>query len=1664
MKNEQFLGVAVSLTSALANLHERDITHLHIRPQVIRIDDGHGTAELLRPAPDARLKGLSGPGNDAGVSAEMFPYMAPEQTGRINRPIDQRTDLYSLGVVFYEMLAGELPLQADNALGWVHCHVARLPRNLTEAAPDVPPALADIIMKLLAKEADDRYQSARGLMFDLEHCLVTFKARGMIEPFPLAMNDRWGKLRIPTKLYGREAERHHLFTAFERIMKGKTELALVFGYSGIGKSSLVHEIHQPIVREGGVFLEGKFDQYKRDVPYLTLAQAFREMMRQILGATETRLEDWRQQISGALGANAKLITDIIPQLELLIGKPPEVAPLPSTEAQNRFHAVFRKFIAVFAQQKHPLVIFLDDLQWADFASLKLIEHIVTHPDMGNLLIIGAYRDNEVGPAHALTTTVDAIRATKTPITEISLGGLSLGNVTELVADTFRCSKERSSELAELLYKKTGGNPFFLTQFLIELDREGLVRFERAKDGWTWDVDAISAKNYTDNVVDLMVAKLRRLPEATQNSMKLAACIGNEFDPNMLALIEEKSPEETAICLQPAAEEGFLLSRRGNYKFLHDRVQQAAYMLILEDSRAAVHLKIGRLLLGQTKHEDLKEKIFDIVNQNNLGVSLIHAPDEKLRLAELNLLAGKRAKASSAYQSALNYFSTGVKLLPKESWEEHYTLALDLHTELAECSFLTGDIQRAEELCANVVHTRTNIDRATFCRIRMQICLARGENNKAITLCVECVELLGIEIHTQPEKEVVLEAFQSVRNLMHGRRTEELLDLPVMTKPETISAMSVMAWIYPPAFYVDPAFTDLLVCTMVRLSILHGNAPASPHAYATFGAALCSKFEAYQEGYAFGKLACELTEKPGFIAFKSEVFQTHACLISIWTQHVRTQVEYAWTGFEAGRELGNTLYACFNLIQHVLGMLVRSDPLESVGAAAASTINYAINTKLIFAADAMISIQRLTMALRGLTDRLGTFSGSGFAEAAYETHLATENIPLIHFFYQVNKLQARFIAGEYDDAAAAGEMAKGLLWCMASAEAILVHEYYYYSALCAAARYKNAAPEQQQEFRALLDVSEARLRKWAAHCPANFRGTHALVCAEIARIEGRDGDAAKLYDEAIRASSENGFVQNEAVSAECAARFYIDRGFDVVPTAYLTRARACFTQWGAHAKVLQLNRLYASYVTHGEAASSASPYGGMDISSEQLDTIAAVKASHALSSDMGPDKLLSALMRVVIEHAGAQKACLFTPEGERLRLVAEAQADQRETNVWVIRDGERPVPDSASFPISVLSYVRRSRETVVLNDAAEQGSFSSDEYIARTRPRSLLCAPILRRGELAGILYLENRLISRMFTPKRLILLEFLATISLENATLHAEFVQESAERRLAEETLRQSEERLRRLVETASVIPWEADPATGQLTYVGPQATKMFGFPQNAWYQPGFLTERVHVEDRTRVLNRFRQTDLPAGDDEFEFRMQAMDGRVLWLHNVISLTTQPDGKQVLGGFLFDISQRKETEAILKDKLHIIQEQQDAIQRLSTPIIEVWEGVLTMPVFGSIDARRAQQMMEVLLGTIVASRCRYVIIDLTGVDMIDTSTADHIVKLIRSVQLLGSKGMVVGIRPEVARIVVSIGLDLSSFITLANLREALLFCMRDGGGFLEQVSLPQGMGKALPKKR
>src|ERR1700723_1187416 len=780
MEVGEFLRLAVTVSAALSRLHARGLVHKDLKPANVLVNRQTGQAWLTGFGIASRLPRERQVPEAPEFIAGTLAYMSPEQTGRVNRSIDSRSDLYSLGVTLYEMLTGSLPFAASEPMEWVHCHIARQPLFPRERLKNVPTAVVAIITKLLTKTAEDRYQTAAGAASDLRRCLSEWETTGQVQGFTPGEHDIPDRLLIPEKLYGRDREIETLLSAFDRIVAGgKPELVLVSGYSGIGKSAVVNELHRPLVPPRGLFASGKFDQYKRDIPYATLAQAFQSLIRPLLSKSEEEIRKWRDILHEALDPNGQLIVELVPELKLIIGEQPPVPELPPQDAQGRFQLVFRRLISVFTRE-HPLALFFDDLQWLDAATLDLIEDLLTQPGAQHLMLIGAYRDNEVNPTHPLMRKLEAIRQAGAITQDIVLAPLAIEDLRQLVADSLHCEPERAKPLAQLIHDKTAGNPFFAIQFFSALAEENLLTFDHGERRWSWDLNRIHAKGYADNVVDLMVGKLNRLPVETVNALKQLACLGNSAEFALLALVYEVSGEKLLSDIQEALRTGLVLHSEGVYRFLHDRVQEAAYSLIPEDQRAQAHLRIGRLLAEHTPCEKREEAIFEIVNQLNRGAALITSPDEREQLAEFNLIAGKRAKASSAYASALNYLIAGAALLPDDCWERRPELILALELHRAECEFLTGELATAEARLTMLSSRAANaIDQATVACVRVDLYTTLDRSDQAVDVCLAYLRHLGIEWSPHPREEQARREYERTWSLLGSRAIEELFDLPWM---------------------------------------------------------------------------------------------------------------------------------------------------------------------------------------------------------------------------------------------------------------------------------------------------------------------------------------------------------------------------------------------------------------------------------------------------------------------------------------------------------------------------------------------------------------------------------------------------------------------------------------------------------------------------------------------------------------------------------------------------------------------------------------------------------------------------------------------------------------------------------------------------------------------
>jgi PAS domain S-box-containing protein len=1378
-----FLRIAIPLAGALGQVHERGLIHKDIKPANILVDAASGGVWLTGFGIASRLPREHQAPAPPEVIAGTLAYMAPEQTGRMNRSVDSRSDLYALGVTLYEMLTGTLPFAAADPMEWVHCHIARRPVPPDERVAGVPGPLAAIVTKLLAKTAEDRYQTATGLASDLRRCLAEWEATGRIEPFPLGAHDAPDRLLIPERLYGREREIDTLLASFDRVVgDGAPELVLVSGYSGIGKSSVVSELHKVLVAPRGLFASGKFDQYKRDIPYTTLGQAFQSLVRSLLSQSEAELGRWRDSLSEALGPNGQLIVNLVPELELVIGRQPPVADLPPQDAQNRFQMVFRRFLGVFACKEHPLALFLDDLQWLDSATLGLVEHLVTHSEVRHLLLVGAYRDNDIGPAHPLLRTLEAIRDADVRVREIVLAPLGLDDINRLIDDALHCGPERARPLAQLVQEKTGGNPFFAIQFFAALAEEGLLAFDPVAPGWHWDIDHIRAKSFTDNVVDLMAGKLRRFSAATQEALNQLACLGNVAEIATLSLVLGTTEEAMHAALWEAVHAGLVVHQGSTCKFLHDRIQQAAYSLIPDKQRAEAHLRIGRLLAAHTPAEKREEAIFEVVNQLNRGAALITSRDEREQLADLNLVAGQRAKATTAYAAALTYLTAGTTLLPEDSWERQHELTFALELLRAECEFLTGALAEAEQrLAALSTRAANTVERATVACLRVDLYTTLDQSSRAIAVGLDYLRHLGIDWSPHPTEEEARREYKRIWSQLGSRTIEALIELPLMSDPASLATLDVLTKIGAPAVYTDANLVALVACRAVNLSLERGNCDASCSAYVWLAMVAGPRFGDYRTAvYRFGQLGYDLVERRGLTRFQARTYMEFGYGVVPWTRHVRAGRDLVRRAFEAANKMGDLTYAAYCGDQLNTNLLAAGDPLAEAEREAEQGLAFAQKMRFGLVVDAIATQLGLIRTLRGLTPTFGSFDDEHFDEPRIERRFSENpDLAFVECWYWVRKLQARFFAGDYVSAIEASSRAQRLLWT--SISQLETAEYHFYGALSQAASCNSAAAGERQQHLDAVAAHHKQLQLWAANCPDNFENRAALVGAEIARIEGQELEAERLYEQAIRSARDYGFIHNEALSNELASRFYAARGFEKIARVYLQDARHGYLRWGADGKVRQLEKLYPHL---RDAPLPASPTTTIGAPVDQLDVGTVLKAAQAVSGEIVLDELIKTLLRIAAEHAGAERGLLILFPGDELRITAEATTGSGRVEVTLRQATVSP----AELPESVLHTVIRTRESVILDDALAQTPFSADQYLCQKHARSVLCLPLVKQARLIGVLYLENNLASHVFTPARISVLELLASqaaISLENARLYND--------------LGEREARIRRLVD-ANII------------------------------------------------------------------------------------------------------------------------------------------------------------------------------------------------------------------------------------------------------------------------
>ena len=1095
MGARRFLRQAIAMVRALGSCHERGIVHKDVKPGHFLVDEkapgawltGFGIASRL-----PRERPLAGPPE---IIAGTLAYMAPEQTGRMNRSVDSRSDLYALGVTFYQMLTGRLPFTASDPVEWVHSHVARPAVPPSRVVRKVPERLGAIVMRLMAKTAEERYQTAAGVEADLARCLEEWEAQRRVPTFALGLHDVSDRLVIPQRLYGRDPAIRSLVGAFERVAAhGKPEIVLISGLPGIGKSSVVQELHRSIVRPRGIFISGKVDQVKRDIPYAIIAQAFQGLVRQILALAPREVVAWQASLVEALGCNGQLVVDVIPELELLMGKQAAVPCLAPREAQNRFQAVFRSFVGVLARQEHPLVVFVDDLQWLDEASLHLLEHLVTHPEVRYLFVVGACRSNEVGPSHPLMTTLDAIRQAGTPVGQMVLAPLSLGDVECLLADVLLCEPSRSAPLAALVHEKTAGNPFFAIQFLTSLREEHLLDFEPRAAAWRWDVERIRARGFTDNVVELMVGKLQRLPEATREALKHAACLGSAASAATLGRVLGRSEEEVHRDLWEAVHTGLVLRQESHYQFLHDRVREAAGLLIPEDERPGVHLRIGRLLLGGEAPEALAERVFDVVHQLSRAQDLVLEAGEREVLFRLNLAAGARAKSAVAYDAARHYLSEAAAMMSADAWETRHAERFELLRELAECEYLCGSFEAAEARFRDL-HDRadTRLRKSSIDILRQRLYQVAGRYLDGVRVGIEGLRHFDVEI---PEDEEALRRattaeFERIPRLLGTREIADLQDAPLVSDPDVVAVISLLAETCPCAYIGKPEVMPLVTLKMLNLSLEHGNTPESCFAYSVYGLMAISLCGRVDEGFEYSQMSLRLNEKLGDSRRRGCLLHLHGDHIHFWKHPLATGFPYLEQGFQACLQVGDLVYASYLAFETVWQMVERGDVLDEILVHSEKFAEFCRQSSNEAVLLTIRLEQQWIAAWKGGTRSLSSLSDQSFDEREVLAKLEKATFGCGVVFYHVMKQILSFHCGLHAEALECAERARPFLGAAMAMPTEAT--YHFYHALTLLALYPQASPDRQQEFARILHGTLQKLELWAGSCAENFRGTATCWC-------------------------------------------------------------------------------------------------------------------------------------------------------------------------------------------------------------------------------------------------------------------------------------------------------------------------------------------------------------------------------------------------------------------------------------------------------------------------------------------------------------------------------------------------------------------------------------------
>lgn len=1405
-----FFAVAIGLAKGTNLLHQNGILLKEVNPSTLLFrTDTHQLVInvplilLSRSNPIAQrdVRGLY----DKRFLEQVLPYISPEQTGRVSRPVDHRSDFYAFGVLFYEWLTGRTPFASSDPLESIHAHLARPPLAPTKIRTDIPEILSRLTLKLLAKMPAERYQSAFGLLSDLERCRDQYVATGTISTFALGNRDAPEKLNLSTRLFGREAPLAKLLTIYEKVKGGAFEIVDVVGAAGIGKTRLVEELRYPVNADGGLFGAGKYTPFHQNIPYSGIIEAFRGILQKILQGSDEAISAWRKNIRAALGPHAALITGFLPELDLILGPTATVGPMQPDVKERLFARICVSFLRVFANKEHPLVIFLDDLQWIDSASLALIQQVLSGPSLPYCLVIGAYRDGDMTPDHPLYQSDQLMRSKGVPMGMMSLGPIGQDNVRQMILDTLSKNVADIEALTRLVHAKTHGNPFFVGQFIQSLYLRDLLFFDYQTGVWRWHESGIKSQAYTDNVIELMSSEIRKLTAEAREVLKIAACVGNRFDFQILADVSRAPAQRMAQGLLQAVEAGFVIPESGGlallneiatgkqtaakgvpvgqdalmhdsaFSFMHDRVHQAVYDLVPENNRKSLHYEIGRLLLQRLDQKGLWENIFTIVNHLSHGVTFLAGEEERSGHAHLYLWAGCKAKEGTAYQLAVKYFNIGIALLAKDCWDDHYDLAFALYREKMECAFLNRDHDAAEHLFQFIfLRARSEMDKATLLYFKMVMHAGLGQHEDAVRIGMDGLATLGL--HLRQGRKKYNELLELIRlRLKHAKvRAAILARRPPVADARQQLILKMLLDLAFSVYMCNPHRMLAIAAKIVELTFRHGHSPAAGVGFIIFSAALCAGLGDYRRGVALGTLALEHSDRNGK-GPATQVLFYYAVAVSHWQRHLQVGIDLCRQGLHHAIENGDLNFAGYHIQSILIFLFASGAPLDKVEAECAKHADFIVNSKDRSAYNYVCSLRQTIKCLQGQTSGPNSLDDRDFREAVHIQRMINQNVQSVLLRHYLLKMQLLYMMGDIRGAAEVAHFcARRIDYHIGT---IIVPEFYFYQAMTLLAHLPQQPPGRRVGIKNRLRLSLLGFRKMARHCPENFEHKLLLVKGELARVQGRFEKALTRFQNAIASARKHGFLHMEALAAELAARMAFHRGLFTVARAYMQEAHAGYRKFGATAKCDILRRTYPQLLARSLSANEPSPVLPIDYA-----TVA--NALQTVSTEIVLDRLLEKLMKIVIENAGAQRVLFVLPKEDGFEIKARSSIGGA---IRITSQAPAAVAVADELLLPAVHFVQHTHEPLVVEDLQLNPEFRTDSYVIRNKPKSLLCLPVLRQSDLVAILYMENNITTAAFTPDRVETVQLIASqaaISIENARLYEEVSMKERDLKALSENLR----------------------------------------------------------------------------------------------------------------------------------------------------------------------------------------------------------------------------------------------------------------------------------------